>query len=162
MQRKRFVIILLIILFAFIGIVIGTEINLKRNNNTNVTKNIIESSKNNETKANEIINNTENLEVKNNVEENNMENSNVNQNEISNVTTNNAEEINKEELQTYANNEEKAVAIVKKQWGEDSINRFNAYQNSDGTYTVEIIKPDTSVWCRYNVNVETEKCQIME
>lgn len=108
----------------------------------------------NDTQINEEINNTETNNVENNEQENNVVNEEVNNTE--NVT--NTDEQQQPSTSDNANNsnEEKAIELVKKEWGEDDSVYFDlAGITSDGKYRVSVNK-DTRVLAWYIVDIENE------
>lgn len=116
----------------------------------------------NKTTEAEPLNNTQiNTEINNeeaNTENNEQENNVINE-ENNTETTNNEKE---PEQQTSSSdnaknpNEEKAIELVKKEWGEDSSVYFDlAGVTSDGKYRVSVNK-DTKVLAWYIVDVESE------
>ena len=97
----------------------------------------------------------------NNIEINNIENTEQ-ENNVVNEEVNNTEKVDNVEQgnsQTSNNannsNEEKAIELVKKEWGEDSSVYFDlAGVTSDGKYRVSVNK-DTKVLAWYIVDIET-------
>lgn len=144
-KTKTAIVILVIALIIVIAIAVVASINPFKDKDTNAEAL-------NETQINGILNNT-----KNNIENAEQENN------ISNIETNNIEgteskEQEKPSTSDNANNsnEEKAIELVKKKWGEDSSVYFDlAGVTSDGKYRVSVNK-DTKVLAWYIVDIENE------
>lgn len=110
----------------------------------------------NDIQVNEEINNTETNNVENSEQENNVVNEEVNNN-TENVT-NTDEQQQQPSTSDNANNsnEEKAIELVKNEWGEDDSVYFDlAGVTSDGKYRVSVNK-DTRVLAWYIVDIENE------
>lgn len=105
----------------------------------------------NEMLVNEQTNDTETNNVEENVQENNVSNEENKVDNESNVT----QKEEKPSTSDNANNsnEEKAIELVKKEWGEDSSVYFDlAGVTSDGKYRVSVNK-DTKVLAWYIVDI---------
>ena len=142
MSKKTKVAILILVIALIIVLAIGTIsiINSFKSDDTGAEAL-------NETQINGIVNNIENTE-----QENNVVNEEVNNTEkVDNVEQGNSQTSNN----ANNSNEEKAIELVKKEWGEDSSVYFDlAGVTSDGKYRVSVNK-DTKVLAWYIVDIET-------
>ena len=144
-MKKIYIILVIIVIIA--GIVIG--INIKDDN----TKETI--SENHENKNEQENSNIENKTINNNIENKQEEIKNIVENDV----TNNTEEIpeQKEEETLPKTDLEKAIDIVKKDWGEDSSVYFaQDGQTQTGEYIICVRDAQTTnalAW--YTVNVDT-------
>lgn len=118
-----------------------------------------------ETTGTEALNDIQINEQINNTDTNNMENTEQ-ENDVVNEEINNTENVNNEEEQQNEkpstgdnannSNEEKAIELVKKEWGEDDSVYFDlAGVTSDGKYRVSVNR-DTKVLAWYIVDIENE------
>ena len=142
MSKKTKVAILILVIALIIVLAIGTI-------------SIINSFKSDDTGA-EALNETQINGIVNNIETNNIENTEQ-ENNVVNEEVNNTENTNSQTSDNANNsNEEKAIELVKKEWGEDSSVYFDlAGVTSDGKYRVSVNK-DTKVLAWYIVDIETE------
>ena len=125
MSKKTKVAILILVIALIIVLAIGTISIINSFKSDDTGAEAL-----NETQINGIVNNTEKVD---NVEQGNSQ------------TSNNANN----------SNEEKAIELVKKEWGEDSSVYFDlAGVTSDGKYRVSVNK-DTKVLAWYIVDIET-------
>ena len=148
MSKKTKVAILILVIALIIVLAIGTIsiINSFKSDDTGAEAL-------NETQINGIVNNIETNNIENTEQENNVVNEEVNNTE----NTNNTAQGNSQTSDNANNsNEEKAIELVKKEWGEDSSVYFDlAGVTSDGKYRVSVNK-DTKVLAWYIVDIETE------
>lgn len=99
----------------------------------------------------------ENDVTSNNVIEENIINENTVQNNVvEEVIEESNTQIQDSELQADTD-EEKAIAIVKNDWGATEGYYFKAQPNSDGTYDVSVSDENTAVLAWYTVNPKTGK-----
>lgn len=144
-KTKIGIVILIIVLIIAIAVVVIAFINpFNKETGTEAL---------NDTQVNAEINNTETNNVENNTQENNVVNE-----EESNIEDAENEEEQQETPPTSDNannsNEEKAIQLVKNEWGEDSSVYFDlAGVTADGKYRVSVNK-DTKVLAWYIVDVE--------
>lgn len=156
-DRKKLIIIsavITVILICLIVLLTVKLINIRKNKNSsnNVNENV-------EIK-NEIDNNVVNNENELNNEVNNQTESNTNQNTENNTTTKNEpivdpkQEVDKQTIQKEENNQEKAINIVKKDWGEDNsvYFSFEGIDNS-GKYMVCVRDQDTHTLRSYKIDI---------
>lgn len=106
----------------------------------------------NETKNN--LNNTTNTNINNDVVN---ENNNIQNNE----TDDNETKPNEDPVQTATTDEEKAIAIAKKEWGNDSgVNFVFDHKNENGEFVIAVRDSNTTAaieW--YTVNVQEGTCK---
>lgn len=108
---------------------------------------------------NEYINSTntynENTINENQIEENNT----VDENTTSNVIGREEKESEEESKKSSGNNDQKAIELVKKEWGDDESSVYFNIENKNGTkYKITVRSSETTeaiAW--YDVDVETEK-----
>lgn len=108
---------------------------------------------------NENVNST-NTYNENNINENQIEENNtVNENTTLNVIGREEKESEEESKNSTGNNDEKAIELVKKEWGDDQSSVYFNIENKNGTkYTITVRSSETTeaiAW--YDVDVETEK-----
>lgn len=97
---------------------------------------------------------TDNTIVENTVSENAAQNNVVVENEV--IKEDDETQSQDSELQADTD-EEKAIAIVKNDWGSTDGYYFKAQPNSDGTYDVSVSDENTAVLAWYTVNPKTGK-----
>lgn len=144
-KTKVALVILIIALIIVIAIAVVASISPFKDKGTNAEAL-------NDTQINGMLNNTEN-----NLENAEQENS-ISDTEANNVEGTENKEQEKPSTSDNANNsnEEKAIELVKKEWGEDSSVYFDlAGVTSDGKYRVSVNK-DTKVLAWYIVDIENE------
>lgn len=144
-KTKVALVILIIALIIVIAIAVVASISPFKDKGTNAEAL-------NDTQINGMLNNTEN-NLENAEQENNISNT-----EANNVEGTENKEQEKPSTSDNANNsnEEKAIELVKKEWGEDSSVYFDlAGVTSDGKYRVSVNK-DTKVLAWYIVDIENE------
>lgn len=132
-----------------------------------VSKNKTTDTLNYNTVENEIINNIveeKENEIEENVitEENNVEQENTNSTQI-NEQQASSEEITKEEVETIKTNDEKAIEIARKDWGEDSKVVFvnDGTSKSTGRYIVAVRDATTrNAICYYHIDVNTGEFKV--
>jgi len=159
MKNKEKILILLIV----ITIVIISSLLIYMIINKNKTVETL----NYNTVENEIINNIveeKENEIENKViiEENNVELENTNSTEINELQAS-SEEITKEEVETIKTNDEKAIEIAKKHWGEDSKVVFvnDGTSKSTGRYIVAVRDAATrNAICYYHIDVNTGEFKV--
>lgn len=108
-----------------------------------------------------VVNNTVKNQITSNntlKEENNIDANNINENTTSNVIG--KEETNSEkEEDSSQNKEEKAINLVKKEWGSDNDSVYFNIANKNGNkYTISVNSSETTeaiAW--YDVDLDTEK-----
>lgn len=159
-KTKIGIIIALIIVLILLAIVLTVKLFDIRNNkketptiNTNaVIKNEIENTVTNNLIQNNIINNTVNETVENTIVENVV---------VENNTLNNSQQVSKEEIdnatiQKEEDNKEKAINIVKEDWGKDDKVYFSFDSiDSNGKYIVSVRdKASTEALYWYTVDIE--------
>lgn len=96
------------------------------------------------------------------IEENNVEVEKANSTEI-NEQQASSEEITKEEVETIKTNDEKAIEIAKKHWGEDSKVVFvnDGTSKSTGRYIVAVRDAATrNAICYYHIDVNTGEFKV--
>lgn len=147
MSKKTKVAILILVIALIIVVAIGTIsiINSFKSDDTGAEAL-------NDTQINGIVNNTETNNIENAEQENNVVNEEVNNTENTNGTSH-----GNSQTSDNANNsnEEKAIGLVKEEWGEDGSVYFDlAGVTSDGKYRVSVNK-DTKVLAWYIVDIET-------
>lgn len=144
-KTKVVLVILIIALIIVIAIAVVASINPFKDKDTKAEAL-------NDMQINGILNNTEN-NIENTEQENNISNK-----EKNNVEVTENQEQDKPSKSDNANNsnEEKAIELVKEEWGEDSSVYFDlAGVTSDGKYRVSVNK-DTKVLAWYIVDIENE------
>lgn len=138
MKKVLSVVIILIVIMLGSYIFTLQSDDTKENNTTN--NEIVETNKINETSTNEVVNEIIN-EPKNEVVENEVENT---------VSSETLEESPK-------TSKEKAIDIVKKDWGKDSSVNFSVQgMDGNGNYIVVVSNSDTQVLAFYSVNAADE------
>lgn len=156
-----YLVILIVVIIAVVAI-FGFDI-LNKNNNVEETKNSVnETNQNMQVKVNETQNNVVKNEI-NNVVENKMENNQVVNNttvkEENNVTIEKPTEVLQD---NGATNEEKAINIVKKDWGTtENVYFVTMGIDASGRYIVTVNQSSTTealAW--YAVDVVTGKFEI--
>lgn len=158
MDKKRkliIAIVIAVILIIIIALLVWQLIRIKNETTqvANIEKNnIVENQIQNNIIENELENNVEENTIVNTVQEENNQTQNNNQKEET-------EEISKEELESEETNEEKAINIAKKDWGNDSTVYFRfARKNEDGKYLVEVREEETTyLITTYIIDINTEK-----
>ena len=155
-NKKKIIIILsaiAVILIALIVLLVIKLINLKTNKNDNeniienkTIENVVEENTLEENIINEIV--TDEIEDEEYINENPYKSDNT---PVADPT----QEIDQQTYQTEKSNEEKAVEIVRKDWGNDSsVNiAYTGYRDDNGIYYVEVRK-ETYLVKMYKVNVE--------
>lgn len=133
---------LIIVIAAFLVYTYLTEFNKKDNIKEVIATNVVE---------NKILD--DNVVVNNVIEENIIENNVIQENNVPEEVTQESQDT---ELQTNTD-EEKAIAIVKKDWGATEGFYFKAQPNSNGTYDVSVSDENTAVLAWYTVNPKTGK-----
>ena len=144
-KTKVALVILIIALIIVVAIAVIASINPFKENKTSAEAL-------NDTQINGMLNNTEN-----NIENTEQENNAINE-ENNNVNETEGKEQEKPSTSDNANNsnEEKAIELVKKEWGEDNSVYFDlAGVTSDGKYRVSVNR-DTKVLAWYIVDIENE------
>lgn len=108
---------------------------------------------------NEITNNTANMS--NETEENTAEDNNTNTNSSENNNNSNTETGEPTgNLVNSTDSKEKAIELVKKEWGEDDTVLFDCYVNSSGEYIVTITSTSGKVISYYKVDLEKEQIEL--
>lgn len=160
MKNKRnriIVLIFIIILILITAFLIFKLFDIKKN------KNNIEPTSVNNVIENEIENNVIDEENnQNNVEDNNTINTAIDTNNENNNQVVDKDEVDKETIKKEEDNKEKAVNIVKDNWGEDETVYFSFDSiNSEGKYLVCVRdKSTTQALYWYTVDVETGTFEI--
>lgn len=107
-----------------------------------------------------VVNNTVKNEIKNNTvkEENNIDTNNINENTTSNVIGKEETDSEKEEDSSQTK-EEKAINLVKKEWGSDDDSVYFNIANKNGNkYTISVnSSATTEVIAWYDVDLDTGK-----
>lgn len=109
---------------------------------------------------NEITNNIANMS--NETEENTAENNNTNINSSGNNNNTSNTETGEPtgNLVNSTDSKEKAIELVKKEWGEDDTVLFDCYVNSNGEYIVTITSTSGKVISYYKVDLEKEQIEL--
>lgn len=143
---------LILVIAAYMGYTLLSDSDKKENVKEVVATNVID---NKELEINVITNNVieENKIEENKIEENVIANNVIEENKVS---ENKKQEAQDTELKANTD-EEKAIAIVKKDWGLTDGFYFKAQPNSDGTYDVSVSDENTAVLAWYTVNPKTGK-----
>ena len=155
-QKKKIIIIVgVVILAILIALLTVKLINIERNKEkevSNVNENAIENNILENAIKNENTENTENIVVVDKEKEDN------NKNDLIEASpTIGEEEITKTEIEKKENDEEKAVNIVKKDWGEDNSVYFTIEETQNEKYTISVREKDTTrTISTYEVNIQTE------
>lgn len=155
---KTIILILLIIVVAFVMIWFAYKI-INLNNSSETNANVVNN-----------VTNIQSSEEKNNIpenkEENKTKNENVNEekseeNEKNNTTSNNLEKNNTEKIEGNTN-EEKAINIVKKNWGNEEGVYFSTMGiDANGRYIVTVNNSSTTyIYAWYAVNIETGEVEV--
>lgn len=155
-QKKKIIIIVgVVILAILIALLTVKLINIERNKEkevSNVNENAIENNILENAIKNENTENTENIVVADKEKEDNNKND-----LIETSPTIGEEEITKTEIEKKENDEEKAVNIVKKDWGEDNSVYFTIEETQNEKYTISVREKDTTrTISTYEVNIQTE------
>ena len=163
MNKKRIAIILGIVVIIIIIILLSIRLISIRNNDENTLafndeNNAIE----NQAENNVVIDNETNNEVENNIQEENEDNTQDENVEEPNPPADDKQEVSKEIIEKEQSNEEKAMDIVKKDWGEDSKVYFSYEGITEGKYKVCVRETETTHAITYylvNVNNGTFEIQ---
>ncbi len=115
--------------------------------NTNTIEN--NDNNNNTSQENNVINNNSNNTE--NTIDNNTSNSNNNNSQTQEPTGN---------LTNSTDKKEQAIALVKKEWGEDDTVLFDCYVNNNGDYIVTISTNSGSVISYYKVDLDKKTIEI--
>ncbi len=152
-------IIIIIILIVIMIFVFTRKNRAVETMNSNTSENLVNDINNVENEINEIQNNVQNDIL---IEENIIEPEIVTPTEPS-PEDNDSEEISKEEIQQTKSNEEKAIEIAKKDWGEDSTVVFinDGVSKSTGKYIVAVRSASTrNAICYYHIDINTEEFDV--
>lgn len=161
-MKKKSTIYILLIIILIIGIAFLTWklITLEETGNeileTNGEEenNIVNNNVNNEVQDNNQIEN--NIQDKvNDIEKKEETNLEQEDDEFEEENKKETEEIGKETIETEAQRKEKAIEIVKKDWG-DSNSSSIGYDSMSGKQYLISVKQDGRVVCWYYVDIETE------
>lgn len=151
-MKDKIITIIIIIIFALILAIslvmildkkdpIDKELISIENENTNTT-NIIKEDKDNNTIENNII-----------------DDNTVDENTTSNIIGKEEKESEEENKNSSGNNDEKAISLVKKEWGDSESSVYFNIENKNGTkYTITVRSSETTeaiAW--YDVDVNTGK-----
>ena len=151
-----FLVILIILVLVFLGYTYAFNPNKnKSTNQINVINNIVNNVNQSNAEENKVIEN----EVKNEIiTENKIEENKIVENKIV-ETPSVSTDIEGDNSETQADNdEEKAIAIVKKDWGDTSGVAFRVEQiNANGTYVISVRNEDSVALEWYTVNPTTGK-----
>ena len=145
-KTKIIILIMIIILLVIVAAVLTIELYYIRNNKENVP-----ASNENNVVENQINNNITNEAVQNNIIENN-----INQTQVS------KEEIDNESIKKEEDNKQKAINIVKENWGEDERVYFSFDSiDNNGKYIVSVRdRASTEALYWYTVDIEKETFSI--
>lgn len=155
-RNRMIVLIFIIILILITAFLIFKLFDIKKN------KNNIEPTSVNNVIENKIENNVIEENNDNNVEDNNTINTTIDTNNENNNQVVDKDEVDKETIKKEEDKKEKAVNIVKDNWGEDETVYFSFDSiNSEGKYLVCVRdKSTTQALYWYTVNVETGTFEI--
>lgn len=154
-KTKIIIIIAAIIILILLVVVLTVKLvnikNSKEDTPTINTNSMIENDINNIANENIQNNNIDETE-KNNINENNINNNSYNSNQQTSM-----EEIDNESIQIQEDKKEKAIKIVKENWGEDEKVYFSFDSiDNNGKYIVSVRnRISTEAICWYTVDVET-------
>jgi len=166
-KTKIIILIMIIILLVIVAAVLTIELYHIRNNKENVP-----ASNENNVVENQINNNITNEAVQNNIIENNInqtqENEVVQNTVVESVTsTENNQQVSKEEIDNESikkeeDNKQKAINIVKENWGEDEKVYFSFDSiDNNGKYIVSVRdRASTEALYWYTVDIEKETFSI--
>lgn len=152
-KKKIIIIAVTIVLVILITLLTVKLIKIEKNKGKeviNLNENAIEN--------NIIENNIEENEIVENINNTNKTEEENNQNNTEVPTPSTSEEVTKAEIEKEKNNKEKAMEIVKKDWGEDDNVYFSSDDDLDSTneeYVIHVRERKTT-WeiCTYTVNVK--------
>lgn len=155
-QKKKIIIIVGVVILAILITLLTVKlINIEKNKEkevSNLNQNAIENNTIENAIKNENTENTENIVVVDKEKEDNNKND-----LIETSPTIGEEEITKTEIEKKENDEEKAVNIVKKDWGEDNSVYFTIEETQNEKYTISVREKDTTrTISTYEVNIQTE------
>lgn len=155
-QKKKIIIIVGVVILAILITLLTVKlINIEKNKEkevSNLNQNAIENNILENAIKNENTENTENIVVVDKEKEDNNKND-----LIETSPTIGEEEITKTEIEKKENDEEKAVNIVKKDWGEDNSVYFTIEETQNEKYTISVREKDTTrTISAYEVNIQTE------
>lgn len=156
MENKKKIIIIAVTIFLVILITLLTIklIKIEKNKGKeviNLNKNAIEN--------NTVENNVQNENIKDKNNENVNEENNNQTNTIQNTASNAGEEVTKTEIEKEETDKEKALNLVKKDWGEDDNVYFTVESiDGNGNYTIYVREGETTREISvYTVNLKTGK-----
>lgn len=165
MKNNKILILVLILALIIVGLLIRDNDELGKPEN-NVTQNKVQQVENKVTnKIENKVENTEKNEVNNKVEnvvENTVAN-NVVENKVQNeVIENTTTEETTTSQPPKQDNDQKAINMVKQDWGEDSSVTFKIDEKKEnGKYVVSVVdKNTTAVLVWYDVDVENNTIQV--
>lgn len=148
-MKKIIIFILVLVAIAVTGIFVAHKF-VKNDDTKPTSQSVVNQIKGNNTTENDVAN---------------MNNTNTN-NEINNETNENKTEENEinpniPEETTTKTDEEKAIAIVKKEWGEDSSVNFTFdYKTENGEYVIAVRNSNTTATIEwYIVDLNTGTCK---
>lgn len=153
-------VVLVIIITSFIMYIIIHKNRTQETVNSNTIQNEVDVSNEVNEEHNEIENNI--VEENNEIEENIIEPDDVEEPEKEEIQTN-TEEITKEEVENLKSNEEKAIEIAKKDWGEDSKVVFvnDGISRTTGRYIVAVRDAKTrNAICYYHIDINTGEFKV--
>lgn len=150
-------ILIIVILIVAIIMIWCAYIIINSNDSSEIGSNITNEQNEIETNSINSVKNTIE-DVEENVEENNLENEVINE-VNNNVTSTSPTEVTKN---TGATNEEKAINIVKKNWGsEEGVYFVTMGIDANGRYIVTVNdSATTAIYAWYAVNIETGEFQV--
>ena len=109
--------------------------------------------------SNTTLNTTSNTTNKINEEKNNTTKNDVVENTVQNTIDNSFEGREEKESQTEIeeiSNDEKAINLAKKEWGEDNSVTFSV-EKTNGNFYYVAVKNNATVLCWYKVDLDTQK-----
>lgn len=156
------IIILLVIVLSMLvsSIVYEEMINMNKQTQNTLNPTINKDEENNSNKENEITDKQDETQSENE-DETQGENENLNEVEEEKIETTDKEQeyVGKEESnsqeETTENKDNKAIQLVKKEWGEDKTVTFSIEKKNGTKYRVAVRDNSTTVLAWYEVDIET-------
>ena len=152
------IVLIIVCIIVFLAYTYSKKDEPQNQTNNNIV--IQNTTKNNNITVNNVVEDKEITTEENpqKIEEEESEQDNTKQ--VEEVSTNKPEVSNKTSEVTYANDEEKAIEIAKKAWGDTSGVYFAKENiNSNGEYIISV-SANAAVLARYTVNVTTGTCTV--